>query len=118
MTSILELPHELVGASTDDLADALAQRIELVDPQHLFDAYAAATARYWRRRASAFEAARPNRGGFHGRATPAEVNARWERLTSTAQACRNRATYAEMYGPTDDELALFHSIAAAIASAT
>ncbi|MEJ7633846.1 hypothetical protein [Aeromicrobium sp.] len=117
MTATIETSRELIGASTDDLADALAQRIELLDSQHLFDAYAAATARYWRRRAAAFEAARPARDGFHGRSAPAEVNARWERLTATARACRNRALYAEMYGPTESELALFVSVAAAIVAA-
>jgi hypothetical protein len=64
------LPVEFLGASTDDLIDALAQRLELLAPGHLLDAWAAGTARYWIRRAEAFEAARPARGGFHGCATP------------------------------------------------
>jgi hypothetical protein len=104
------LSVEFVGASTADLVDALAQRLELLAPGHLLDAWAAGTARYWRRRAETFEAARPTRGEFHGRATPEEANARWERLTATAQACRNRAAYAEQFGVTDDDLALIAAV--------
>lgn len=114
MTAVIEHSREFVGASTDDLGDALAQRLELLDPQHLFDAWAAATARYWRRRATTYDAARPTRDGFHGCATPEAVNARWQRLTALALACRNRAAYAERYGPTDDDIALFRSVAAAL----
>ena len=108
------LSPEFLGASTDDLIDALAHRLELLAPTHLLAAWAAGQSRYWIRRAEAFEAARPSRGGFHGRATPEEVNARWERLTVTAQACRNRAAYAERFGVTDDDLALIASVTTAL----
>lgn len=114
MTATMERPIELAGASTDELADALAQRIESLDPHHLLDAFAAAQARYWRRRAERFEAARPVPGGYYGAASRKELSARWGRLTSLAQACRNRATYAELYGPTDADLALFVSVAAGL----
>lgn len=106
--------QHLGAPSTKDYAGALAQRIEMLGPQHLLDAWASATARYWRRRAETFEDARPARDGFHGRATRDQLNARWERLTSIAAACRNRATYADLYGPTDADLALIVGVATAL----
>lgn len=114
MTAAVELSREFAAASTDDLADALAQRIELLDPQHLFDAWAAATARYWRRRGAAFEAARPRPGDFHGRATRDELNARWVRLTAIAKACHARADVAERFGVTDVDRGLMVDVTTAL----
>lgn len=46
---------------------------------------------YWERRARALEAARPRVGDFHGRASREALQARYDRLTEAAAACRARA---------------------------
>ena len=46
---------------------------------------------YWERRARALEAARPRVGDFHGRASRESLQARYDRLTEAARACRARA---------------------------
>lgn len=45
----------------------------------------------WRRRAAAWEWARPRPDDYAGRATPADLRARDRRCADIAQACRNRA---------------------------
>jgi len=55
------------------------------------DAFAEATADYWRRRGVTFEAARPRRGDFHGHATHADLQRRHDRLTAQSAASRAAA---------------------------
>lgn len=59
----------------------------------LLDAWLDGNAATWERRARQLEAARPRRGDYPGRSTPAEQTARWERLTEAAAACRHRAAF-------------------------
>lgn len=56
------------------------------------DALAEASGAYWSRRAETFEAAKPVPGEFHGKATRAELSARWCLMDKTARACRERAS--------------------------
>lgn len=70
------------------------------------DAIAEATASYWERRAELLEATRPRRGDYIGGSTPAELTARWQRLTEQAQACRNRAAVERMRDDHDHQVAL------------
>ncbi|WP_341241235.1 hypothetical protein [uncultured Nocardioides sp.] len=58
----------------------------------LQDALSEASGAYWSRRAEAFEAAKPAPGEFHGKATRAELSARWCLMDKTARACRARAS--------------------------
>ena len=58
----------------------------------LQDCITEASAAYWKRRAMAFDAARPRPGDFHGRATPAELAERDERCRQAAEFCRHRAS--------------------------
>jgi hypothetical protein len=101
--------------------DVLANDLELAhsdfsDPGQIFSAWGSATARYWRRRAATFEDARPRVDDFHGLATPANLAARWDRLTEIAQACRNRAELADRYGASDTDRALMIDVATAMAA--
>lgn len=96
--------------------DILADDFELphsdyLNPHHILMAWASASARYWRRRAATFEAARPHLGDYQGQATAPELAARWDRLSAIAQACRNHADLYERYGPTDADLALIFGVA-------
>jgi len=61
------------------------------------DAFAEATADYWRRRGVTFEAARPRRGDFHGHAARADLQRRQDRLTELAAACRAAAQVAVLH---------------------
>jgi hypothetical protein len=90
---------------------------DFLDPHHFFAAFAAGTARYWRRRAIDWDRARPWPGDFNGRATRLELADRWDRMTARAQACRARAEIAELYGATDHERALIQSVAESLAVA-
>jgi hypothetical protein len=99
--------------------DVLADDLELahsdfLDPSQVFKAWGSATARYWLRRAATFEDARPRVDDFHGRATPAKLAARWDRLTEIAQACRNRADIANRYGASNVDRALIVDVATAL----
>ncbi|MGI8433742.1 MAG: hypothetical protein ACR2LE_03255 [Nocardioidaceae bacterium] len=58
------------------------------------DALAEASASYWLRRAEAFEHAQPRHGDYHGRATRADLQSRYDRLTELAAACRAAAEVA------------------------
>lgn len=60
----------------------------------LADALTEATAGYWLGRAATFEAARPRRGDFTGRATGEALATADRRCAAVAQACRNRAVVA------------------------
>ena len=70
---------------------ALARHVEHFRARVVQDALAEADAAYWLRRADAFDAARPRRGDFHGRASRQELAQRDQRLAETAAACRARA---------------------------
>lgn len=59
----------------------------------LQEAWIDGSRQYWERRARQFEAARPRPGDFHGRATREDLQAQWDRLTATAEACRRRAEF-------------------------
>lgn len=59
------------------------------------DALATATGTHWRRRAEDMEWAKPRRGDFPGRATPADLRAAWRRCDERARACHNAAVVAE-----------------------
>lgn len=82
----------------------LADELEHTAMRLLTDALNEATRAYWLRRAEAFEAARPHPGDFHGRATRAELSARWQRLTAIAQACRARAAVAPLEDVPDPDV--------------
>lgn len=62
----------------------------------LQDAYAEASAAYWRRRAQQFEAARPRVGDFPGQATAADLADQDARLAASAAACRHRASLGDI----------------------
>lgn len=64
----------------------------------LADAINTATAAYWKRRAAAFEAAKPRLTDYRGHATDADLRAAWRRCDDAARACRARAEVA----PADD----------------
>lgn len=66
----------------------------------LQDALCEGTAAYWRRRTEQFEWAKPRPDDFHGKATTAELSAAWNRCHASAEACRNRARFAERGGET------------------
>ena len=55
------------------------------------DALLDGSAAYWRRRAEAFEWARPRPGDFTGRASQAELAEIDRRCVTAAEACRKRA---------------------------
>lgn len=67
--------------------------VDAFERRVLLDAWLDATATYWERRARELEAARPRRGDYPGRATPAEIVEQHQRLTAAADACRNRAAF-------------------------
>jgi hypothetical protein len=65
----------------------------------LQDAFAEATAIYWRRRADQFRAALPRPGDFPGtETTPEQVAERRRRIHAQIEACELRARYADQYG--------------------
>lgn len=68
----------------------------------LQDALLDGDVRYWQRRAEDFEWARPRPGEWRGQATEAERAERDQRLAETAEACRAKAAFVELYG--DPEL--------------
>lgn len=70
----------------------LTEHLEHFQRRVLQDALTEATAAYWLRRARDFDAARPQRGEFHGQADHAELDARDARAAATALACRRRAS--------------------------
>lgn len=72
-----------------------AERATAVQARVIADAWLEGSRIYWERRAATLEAARPRRGDFNGRATPAEIVERYQRLTAAAAACRARATGAD-----------------------
>lgn len=91
----------------------LADELEQTALRLLTDALNEATRAYWLRRAETFEAARPRPGEFHGRATRADLSARWQRLTAIAQACRARAELAPLEAaPDPDVLSVWQEAAA------
>lgn len=71
--------------------DALAEHVEHFRARVLQDALYEATAYYWRRRAEAFEAARPRASDWPGRATPEQLAEADRRCATAALACRQRA---------------------------
>lgn len=88
---------DLSSTSVSSYAAGLGQVVmHAFDADHfrarvLQDCLTEATASYWRRRAVAFEAARPRPGDFNGRVTPDELAARDERCRLAAELCRHRA---------------------------
>lgn len=70
---------------------ALLAYVEHFQNRCLQEALATATATFWERRATEFEAARPRMGDHHGKASRDELRERYDRLTAMAEACRNRA---------------------------
>lgn len=77
-------PAETEGAGFPGDVDHYRARV-------LQDVLLLALPAYWDRRAAAFEAARPSRDDFHGRATGDDLAQADHRNAQTAQACRNRA---------------------------
>lgn len=57
----------------------------------LADVLVSASRAWWLRRAEEIDAAKPRPGEMHGRATRADLSARWQRLDEMARACRARA---------------------------
>lgn len=81
--------------------------IEQFSARLLGDAFLEASRSYHLRRAREFEAARSRPGDYVGDATPDEIAARDERLTSLANACRARASLAPLQcDEIDDAVAL------------
>ncbi|QCV88209.1 hypothetical protein FEZ32_07445 [Acidipropionibacterium jensenii] len=68
----------------------------------LQDALIDGDAHYWQRRAQQFEDARRKPGEYLGRTTPEERDLRDRALVETAEACRAKAAFVELYG--DPEL--------------
>lgn len=73
---------------------AVVEHIDHFQHRVIQDALADGTATYWRRRAEAFEAARPRPGDYIGRATPDDLRAADQRCRDMAEACRARARVA------------------------
>lgn len=80
----------------------ILEHVEHFQRRVLLDALLEAWGPYWERRAEAFEAARPRPEDYHGRATPAELRAQWQRLTEIAAACRARAQLSPLELVTED----------------
>lgn len=57
----------------------------------LADALSAASSDYWRRRAEAWETAKPKPGDYLGRCTREDLSRAWRRCDERARACRARA---------------------------
>lgn len=83
-----DAPADVVGAVLDHVEHFQRRVIR----QGLIDA----TADYWRRRAAAFEQARPKAGDFRGRATDDDLRQLDRRAREAAQACRARAEAAPL----------------------
>lgn len=58
----------------------------------VLDAFLAASAKFWERRARQFDWARPRPSDYPGRATAEQIRDQDARLLTIATACRNRAT--------------------------
>jgi hypothetical protein len=80
----------------DQTIDLNDQTRDLFIRRLVQDVWAEAEAVYWERRARQLEDARPRRGDFNGSSTPAEITARWIRLTEAAAACRARAQLSDL----------------------
>jgi len=103
--------------TTNPLADCLDHFRARV----LQDALNEATAAYWLRRAEAFENARTRPRDRPGEPPGPDASqtdrARDERLAATAQACRNRAAFIEMY-PGEPEAIVWAALAEAAENTT
>ncbi len=86
-----------VGQAASAVAEATAY-VAHFRARVVQDALIEASAAQWRVRATVFHAARPRPGDFTGRATPEQLAAIDTRLAAIALACRNRATFIELYG--------------------
>lgn len=71
-----------------------AERLTRFAARVILDALAEGSADYWRRRAEAFDAARPRLGDFTGRATADDLLALDARMIARARACRAAAELA------------------------
>ncbi len=80
----------------------LVHHVENFQRRVVQDAVAEAVAATWRRRADAFEDARPRAEDFHGRASRTDLRERDARLAAVATACRRRATVALSAGQVPD----------------
>ena len=96
------------------LDDLVSREGDYLDPSHFFAAWGSGTARYWRRRAEIFLAARPRPDENHCGATPERLREQWVRLTEMAEACQHRAEIAERYGPSPADRALIVDVASAL----
>ena len=68
---------------------------ELIRASVVADVWRSGEGMFWRRRAAAFEWAKPRPDDFHGQATREDLSAAWRRCHDVAEACRLRATVAE-----------------------
>lgn len=59
------------------------------------DVMRTATAAWWRKRAEAFEWAKPRVGEYAGQSTVEDLRIAWRRCHDTAEACRQRAAVGE-----------------------
>ena len=88
---------------------AIIDHIDHFQRRVIQDALLDGSAAYWRRRAEAFEWARPRPGDFAGRATQAELAEIDRRCVTAAEACRARALNAPLdradFGALVDEVA-------------
>lgn len=82
-------------------AEEVENRTARLAARVILDACLKASARTWTRRAVQLEAARPRRADYTGRATVADLTARWDRLTAAANACRARAAGADGHAVLD-----------------
>lgn len=109
MTQQLEHDHTDTDADTNAQPDALEDALEAepragrLDDQIddfrrrvIQEAMAHGTSCYWHRRAATFEWARPRPGDYLGTAGEERARVLDERLVATRDACRQRATLAEL----------------------
>lgn len=76
----------------------LAEHVDNFRRSVLADAIQEASAIYWNRRADSFDKARPRPGDYAGQATRPDLNARRDRCTDVARACRARASVSLLQG--------------------
>lgn len=100
-TNIRNSPSIQQSAPADRLLDFL-DLLNWTALRLLQDALLDGDVHYWRRRAQQFEDARRKPGEYLGRTTPEERDLRDRALVETAEACRAKAAFVELYG--DPEL--------------
>lgn len=83
--------RELGSGETSSSVESVPEPIDKFLQGVLADVLVSASRAWWLRRAEEIDAAKPRPGEMHGRATRADLSARWQRLDEMARACRARA---------------------------